>query len=385
MANTEQLKIAREGRKAWNKWRLENADEEVDLSGVDFTLDVNQGISFIGFEFGDRARFKGATFGYGAWFEGATFGDGARFEGATFGDYAWFEGATFGDNVRFDGATFKGRASFDAAEASVNPDVSEAGTYFHTIVFLRAQFLGPASFTNRDFKGEAIFSATGFDMLPDFRGTKHRENLDWTRVRFAFGWYPKLGLLRIPIRGWTTKSEIITRLRRLRGVAKEIHAVDAERDLFILERQAERGIFWRDWLGGGWRTWFTGWWRPLRVTFLMFLYRYSSNCGRSVLLPAVWLVVSNIGFYFLYASLIERPIASVERALFDLTFASAIPFGATARPAFQSAVKKLFEQGDYALIEIPWQFQAASAVQGITNLVLLFLFGLALRNYFKFR
>ncbi len=54
--------------------------------------------------------------------------------------------------------------------------------------------------------------------------------------------------------GAATNSETITHLRRLRGVAKEIHAVDAERDLFILERQAERGILWRDWWHGGWRT-----------------------------------------------------------------------------------------------------------------------------------
>ncbi len=71
--------------------------------------------------------------------------------------------------------------------------------------------------------------------------------------------------------------------------------------------------------------------------------------------------------------------------MFDLTFASAVPFGATARPAFQSAVKVLFQQDSAGSIDIPWQIQAASAVQGITNLVLVFLVGLALRNYFKFR
>jgi len=38
-----------------------------------------------------------------------------------------------------------------------------------------------------------------------------------------------------------------TRLRRLRRLAKEIQAVDAKRDLFILERMAERGIAWSAW------------------------------------------------------------------------------------------------------------------------------------------
>ena len=222
--------------------------------------------------------------------------------------------------------------------------------------------------------------------LPDFRVTEHRENLDWTGVRFAFGWYPRLGRLTIPVRGWTTWNDTVTRLRRLRGIAKEIHALDAERDLFILERQAERGILWHDWWRGDWRTWLTDWWRPLTATVLMFLYRYSSNCGRSLLLPLGWLVASNWGFYHLYAFLIERPLfISVKRALLDLTFASAVPFGATARPAFKSAVNVLFQQDSAGQIDIPWQIQAASAAQGITNLVLVFLLGLALRNYFKFR
>ena len=63
----------------------------------------------------------------------------------------------------------------------------------------------------------------------------------------------------------------------------------------------------------------------------------------------------------------------------------AIPIGAMARPSYQSAVDFLFKDSASGLISIPWQFQAASAAQGIVNLVLLFLLGLALRNHFKFR
>jgi hypothetical protein len=118
----------------------------------------------------------------------------------------------------------------------------------------------------------------------------------------------------------------------------------------------------------------------------MAIYRYSSNCGRSLLLPLLWLVSVNWSFYHIYAFLIDRPLLfAIRKALFDLTFVSAFPFGATGRPAFQSAVKILFEKDSTGSIDIPWQIQAASAAQGITNLVLLFLMGLALRNYFKLR
>ena len=136
----------------------------------------------------------------------------------------------------------------------------------------------------------------------------------------------------------------------------------------------------------GWRAWLTGWWRPLTAIFLMFLYRYSSDCGRSPVRPLFWLAASNWGFYHLYAVLIERPLfIPIKSALFDLTFASALPFGATARPAFRSAIEVLFQRGIAGSVDIPWAIQFASAAQGLVNLGLLFLLGLALRNYFKFR
>jgi hypothetical protein len=118
----------------------------------------------------------------------------------------------------------------------------------------------------------------------------------------------------------------------------------------------------------------------------MGLYRCFSNCGRSLVLPLVWLGAANVGAYFVYRSLIDKAWTQMHKAaLFDLTFASAIPFGATARPSFSAAVEVLFEDNVNKVVDIPWQVQVASAGQGIVNLILLFLFGLALRNYFKFR
>ena len=139
-----------------------------------------------------------------------------------------------------------------ADEATISSKLPEAGTYFRSISFSQARFLGRASFDERDFRREANFSASSFAVPPDFRATEHCENLDWTEVRFSFGCYLRLGRFTIPVRGWTTQNDTVTRLRRLRGIAKEIHAVDAERDLFILERQAERGILWHNWWRGSW-------------------------------------------------------------------------------------------------------------------------------------
>jgi hypothetical protein len=268
----------------------------------------------------------------------------------------------------FEGVTFEGAAFFEA---------SNSCAYFNSIDFSGTKFLGKATFADRDFKSEADFSFAVFAEPPDFRATKNRDNLDLMGARFGFG---------ARIRGWTTKSETVVRLRRLRGVANEIHAVDAERDLFILERQAERGVLWRNWWREGWRSRLFHWWPPMSATLLMFLYRWSSDCGRSVFWPVIWLFVLNYEFYHLYARLIDRPLfIVVKKALRDFNFASAIPFGATARPSFQSAVQVLFQKVGSGAIDIPDAVQIVSAVQGIVNLVLLFLLGLALRNYFKFR
>lgn len=371
----------------------------------------NNVATFESASFEGDARFTGAAFGAGARFNEATFGSDAQFGRTIFGDGARFDKAAFGADARFDRATFKGTAIFDAArrerelvefsksphfssrfEAYEAPNSSEnlnLGSSFRSVCFSHARFLGVASFVDRDFKGEADFTNAIFDVPPDFRSAKARENMDWTRVQFKFGWYPTVGHIRIPVRGWTTHTDTVARLRRLRGIANEIRAVDAERDLFVLERLAERGIFWRDWWRGGLLTRLNGWFRPLTATILMFLYRYSSNFGRSALLPVIWLGIFSWGFYrlylILYLSLIERPLfVPVRRALFDLTFVSAVPFGSTARPAFQSVIQKLF-QSESGLLVIPWQFHAASAAQGIINVMLVFLLGLALRNYYKFR
>lgn len=352
--------------------------------------------SFARATFGNNAKFEAAIFGSGAWFEHAAFAHAPNFRGSTFKGDTWFRGTIFGNAADFEGATFQGGADFDGkrlksapgkdADATQPSYQNGAGTYFGSISFSGASFFGEASFVTRDFQAQANFSTVSFFLPPDFRATEHRENLDWTGVRFGSGRHLKLGRFAVPIRGWANQSDTVARLRRLRGLAKEIHAVDAERDLFILERQAERSILWREWWRGNTLHQLFGWWRPLSATVLMFLYRYSSNCGRSILLPLTWLAASNWGFYHLYPRLIEQPLtSSAKSAVFDLTFSSAVPFGATARPAFQSAMTTLFQNKITGAIDIPWQIQAASTAQGITNLVLVFLLGLALRNYFKFR
>lgn len=378
--------------RAWANFVGATFCSSADFSGVTFRGEALFGEVI----FKTDANFIRTAFNTDAQFSNAKFGGEASFEEASFTRMAMFGGARFMGKASFANTAFVGNASFNGAIFSESVSLAarapkgELARYFKGIDFSAARFLAPADFAARDFVGESIFATAYFSEPPDFRATEHRENLDWTGVKFGFGGRLGKGLLSIRTPGWTTQTKTITDLRRLRGIAKEIHAVDAERDLFILERQAERGLLWKDWWRGGWATRLVDWWRPLTSTVVMGFYIYLSNCGRSIWRPLFWLVVLNWAFYYLYAALYEalfqRPLfAWVKNALFDLTLASAIPFGATARPSFESAVRTLFQDSQSGLIQIPWQYQAVSATQGITNLVLLFLLALALRNYFKFR
>jgi hypothetical protein len=196
----------------------------------------------------------------------------------------------------------------------------------------RQRFAG-ADFSNRSLKGHADFSRVRFDQPPDFQNVEPASSLDFAAARFTFGrpaW--------LVSRYWTTQTDTVTRLRRLRKIMKDIEEADIEQSLFILQRMAERGVAWRVWWDGvlhGWgiyhlisarlkdrkraefsdlkrrrslklarSVWvaIAGIGRPLMLTFLVFLYRYSSDFGRSIMLPVGWFVLFLCGFAFLYSS-----------------------------------------------------------------------------------
>ena len=202
--------------------------------------------------------FEGAAFGGGAWFQGAAFGGTADFDGAAFGGDADFSG---GGAAPFDQGSLRkraqtaaarmpeesGKAYLDAIEkllGRIQEVQGGARRQFRQITFASARFRGNANFADREFTASANFSHARFDQPPDFRGTTNQDQLDWAMARFGFAGR-LFGLARLP--GWTSDTEKATRLRRLRKIAADIHDHDAERDLFVLERKAERGIRFVDW------------------------------------------------------------------------------------------------------------------------------------------
>ena len=232
---------------------------------------------FDGATFDDWAHFTGAAFGDDAYFTGAAFGDDAYFDGAAFGNQATFTGAAFGDWARFDGAAFGNWAVFDEThfrgqvrltgrsieqwsrdlEARAE-EADERGKQalialkqrnedswkrsvsgpdrFLSVSFERARFDGEADFSGRSFKRAADFTQARFYFPPDFDPATKDARIDFTGTYIGF--VPPGRLLH-----WTSDSKVPARLRAHRKIAEETKNHDLERDLYIEERKAERGVY----------------------------------------------------------------------------------------------------------------------------------------------
>jgi uncharacterized protein YjbI with pentapeptide repeats len=399
------------------------------------------------------AQFNNTEFGPGANFAGVSFCSRAGFEEAIFGDYASFQGKSlqtvldianerakslppeYAQIVKdraqtadpsafiragFSGASFTSKthqyaAKFSMAEGVAARVVEGAKEFarririlFYPASPLRRDGFAGCDFSNRSLKGSADFSRVRFEQPPNFQGVDPAVALDLAAARFSFRAteWPRL-------RHWTTKTETVTRLRRLRKIAKDIDEPDIEQSLFILQRMAERGVAWRVWWDDvllGWgiyhlinahlkgrmttdisrlkRRWpsrlvrsarvaVTGIGRPLMLTFLVFIYRYSSDFGRSTALPAAWFALVLFGFarwYSLYAAVSAR-----FQDLIAFSFSHSFPISPMTRQSFDAIASRLFPGG------IPTDVLMISTGQSILETLFLFLIALSIRNHFRVR
>lgn len=405
------------------------------------------GERFPGVTFGRKASFYGATLGAFARFDGAVFGDWSTFAGATFRHLARFEGATFGDWTTFENAVFGPAASFDGQTKDVAKQTfsqlldrvygqaaSEVRTRalarweqaatpdrLRSFSFSRARFLGACSFRNRTFTSSANFSGATFHDTPEFAGGDGFGHLDLSEISLSFSgrrwWY---------LRNWTTRSDIDAGLRRLRKIAKDVEAHDLERDLFVLERQAQRGIQFRHLVRPFAHPWVAVWnggridrakladnlrgrnpFRPLGLTLLLFFYGIVSDYGRSLARPLLWFMASTAGFHALYQSRLHaargKLVPLSDPDLISYTLGNALPFAGSLNPARRDVFLRLFgvpkESGPQwpflrdllarvagppeLGLQVPQWIEWLSFGQSILGAVLLFLFLLAVRNRFR--
>jgi hypothetical protein len=185
---------------------------------------------------------------------------------------------------------------------------------------------------------------------------------------------------------WTSDPSITGRLRRLRKIASDIHAQDAERDLFILERKAERYFEWEFALkslgtGSLWERFkaLFSFGKPALNTLILYVFSLSCDCGRSFALPIFWIVATVGIFHSVYKNLLGIGNWTSD-ALVTFTLFNSFPFLAASRSAYLKAVEALFP-GDF----VPVTFQLLGGLQTILVASFLFLVLLAIRNHFKIR
>jgi hypothetical protein len=285
------------------------------------------------------------------------------------------------------------------ARTSLEKRYKESGSdRFLTISFANAHFgidahlEGAAIFSGRSFEHIADFTNARFYSPPIFDNVTNATRIDFTGAHIGFVTPGKFA--------WTDRSEVTLRLRALRKIAEETKNHDFERDLYIEERKAERGVYQRQLLEQlekatrgkklliRWRL-FSHWlWIGV-----MGLYWALADYGRNFVVPAIWLGLSVPLFYWRYTEVLaplmhEAGPANTEKynhAVWMLAFGNAVPF--VGPLTIDAEIKKfLFCPGFGHCLPIPPEgFQFWVLGQNLFSITCVFFIGLALRNYFRIK
>jgi hypothetical protein len=307
-----------------------------------------------------------------------------------------------------DGARIAGgRIAIEERHKELWTDRGSGPDRFLTISFARARFDGIADFSGRSFERAADFTDARFYSPPDFDGASNVARIDFTGAHIGFArpgrfWH------------WTSETKVPLRLRALRKLAEETKNHDLERDLYIEERKAERGVYWRQgreelrqrWdelKKAPWREWPRNGWRLIaqrnRLTThilwitVMWLYWALADYGRSFWRPFPLLIASVLFFRWGYAAILAplMPQASTldaakyARAEWMVALGNAVPL--VGPLTIDGEIKKfLFCRGFGPCLPIPPDgFQLLVIFQNLVSIILVFFIGLALRNYFRIK
>ncbi len=137
--------------------------------GATFSRDVR----FVGASFLSYARFDSATFSDLAHFDGTTFSGDASFDEATFTGPVLFKNATFSGDASFGRAAFENRTVFRWAKFEATGDASfERATFSDLAHFGGTTFSGDASFDEAIFSDNTSFDRVKFEKAALFRWSR---------------------------------------------------------------------------------------------------------------------------------------------------------------------------------------------------------------------
>jgi hypothetical protein len=333
--------------------------------------------AFSNVKFGVNTSFENVYFGLMTNFSSSTFGEGANFRKTKFEEMALFISTSFNNFADFSRSKFKGTVMFNSRIdlkniRYENGDIENKNIncIFRIIDFSYSVFYGSVEFIDCHFTGPANFSYVEFAIVPEFAGSDGHGYFDVTGMKVGFFGEFANGLWLQPY--WTHDTNIATRIRRLRKIMADIHAQDAERDLFILERQAERLPLLLN--------------KPLQgmgAILLLGFYWLLSNYGCSIRRPIFWFCAQLAGFFWLYQKLI--PPRDQENFLHDVlsyTSSHALPFVGSLNPTRDKMMARLFGKEEML---VPLNVELLSILQSGLGALLLFLIFQALRNHFKIK
>jgi hypothetical protein len=229
---------------------------------IDGTLDMS-GVVFPGDASFDSAAFQGR-----ASFASAAFSGGAQFASAAFSGRAWFDSAAFSGDASFDSAAFSGRAFFRGqtftkdvffSKARFGPGRADFGlaTFERVVQFDGAAFMGEADFNA--VSGKRTFSMSGakFEGVPNFIQAHFEEAPRLDNVVVTPTKNPEL-------LSADKALDLFARWRELRRLAIQAHDTDRELEFNAQEIRAEQAA--SGWpipnKAHGWKIWlrlYFGW------------------------------------------------------------------------------------------------------------------------------
>jgi hypothetical protein len=370
-------------------------------------------------KFNDYTIFSGSIFCNNVSFGWAVFYKGVRFSKCIFNGVTVFEICEFKNAARFEETNFKDVVSFSLAE------------FEQFATFKNAHFFSDSHFYSSNFKAAFNLEYAIFDIVPDFIQThfeeaprldnlivgnvsaREQEQLSQSRYRH----HPNFN--------------IPPRWQALKRLAIQAHDTDRELEFNAQEIRAERAA--SRWpvpnRVSGWKIW-------LR-SFLGWLYGFFSDYGRSLVRPFVAWAIASLAFTAFYLSQTEvmqrdlsledawwgsaaaqaghyavankvpcyareaikdtTSVGGLTKEVRDQTNARAEALHLAFRNAFvvldggSDATHRMYGclyglelyAGQNPVPIVPSAVSTASAIQKLISGVLIFLFGLALRNMLK--
>ena len=328
------------------------------------------GASFNGVVFFDRALFVGAIFfGGAASFGGAKFFDGAEFCRANFSyetDFAeaMFSSGIFSKLADFRLASFPGPAQFESVKF-LCVAAFERANFSNGVSFLKTAFSSAAKFENANFSGATDFISATFEKSSSFVNAKLKSKTSFTGAIFKtkppefFGAELHEGTVWPGRKAWPIPKrkdeadDFVRAYERLKLEMDHLKKHEDELDFFALELQS--------------RCVWVGTWTGLPIA----IYGAFSDFGRSYLRPLVAL------FYLgLIGTLAFLPSDSLSPwQSLGMSIANTLNVFGFRKDFFDS----------HCIENLPATFKILAAVQTILGAILLFLFGLGIRNRFRMK